>query len=112
MNRDTIHISNPEVVTKEERIAELVEELASLRSEGRGGGSYSQGLQRIIENPDRLKAIFHLSEEQTLNVRSVLAGAGTAAAVKYLSSAFGTELSAAIGGFLSGFIAKQLFGGK
>ena len=89
--------------------AEEAEELASRQI---GGDNPTQALMRLMENPSALGQQLNLSEEQALNVRSLISGMGSAAAVKYLSAHFGTELSAAFGGFAAAFISKKLFGGR
>ena len=91
-HRDTIRIDNPEVLEPAYPSKEAM-------------------LLKLIENPSQLARQLNLTSEQALNVRSLVTGAGTAAAVKYLSDSIGTELAGAIGGFLTGFLAKRLFGG-
>jgi len=93
-----------EVITAEE-----AEELAS-RNIGRNNPT--QSLLKLMENPSALGQQLNLNEEQVRNVKSVISGMGSAAAVKYLSAAFGSELAAAFGGFTAAFLSKKLFGGR
>ena len=109
MDGEAIYLEPNEVLSRDERISRLRHELTDL--EGGGSGQVSKALESIMRNPRQLKSMFNLNEEQAVNVKSLVVGSGTAAAVKYLSNAIGTELSGAIGGFLSGYIAKKMFGG-
>lgn len=95
-----------EVVTSEQRIKELEDENNRLKGESR------HELTKFLENPSQLKEMFNLSEGQALNVRSLISGAGSAAAVKYLSRHIGSELAAGVGGFVAAYIAKRMLGGK
>jgi len=100
--------SDPEVITRDERIARLQDELAEL---GMGGGPQaSQALMKLLQNPSAIRSQFNLSPTQAANVKALISGAGTAAAVKYLSTAFGTELSAIMGAAASAFLARRIFG--
>ena len=95
-----------EIVTPEQRIRELEAENDALR-----GGSHHD-LIKLFENPSQLQKVFNLNEEQVVNVKALVSGAGSAAAVKYLSKHFGSELSAALGGFVSAYLSRKLFGGR
>ena len=98
--------SEPEVITRAERIARLQEELAELGD----GPQASQALMRLIQNPGLIKGQFNLSDTQAVNVKALISGAGTGVAVKYLSQHIGTELSAIVGAFLSSYMARKIFG--
>ena len=96
---------NPEVVTREERIKELEGELGMLK-----GGGFETGLMKAIQNPGLLRQTFNLNEAQTGNVKALIAGAGSAASVKYFGKAVGDVLAAAAGGAIAALVAKKLLG--
>ena len=105
---DTIRIDNPEVLTREDRIQELEEELSRLRENPRT--SRSTALLRLLEKPEQIRDSFNLNEEQAVNVRAIITGAGTGLSVKYLSKSIGTELSGVLGALLSAYISRKVFG--
>ena len=94
-----------EVLTKEERIARLQQEMAEL-----GGTGDKQALIQLLQNPGLIRSKLNLTESQSSNVKSLIAGAGTAASVKYLGRAFGDEIAAIMGAAVSAFIARKIFG--
>ena len=65
-------------------------------------------LSAIIENPAALKSLLGISEEQSRNIRALIAGAGAAAGSKYLGEQLGEELSAAIGAFAAAWLGKKI----
>ncbi len=56
---------------------------------------------------DLMKA-FNLNQRQAENIRSLVVGAGTGGIHRLLSEYFGDEISGAIGGALSGYIAHKI----
>ncbi len=67
---------------------------------------------RIAQNPGELVSLLNLTPKQESNVRSLIVGAGTGSIHRLLSEALGDEVAGALGGLLSGYVAKKLFGGK
>ena len=97
-----------EVVTAEDRIRELEDEIGSIR--GRGG-DLSRDLMAFVQNPRSLTQKFNLTGEQASNVKSLITGASTAASTKYLGKTFGDEIAAIMGAAASAYLARKLFGG-
>ena len=96
-----------EVVTPQDRIMQLQEEVSFLR----GGGSpedLSRSLSTILGNPGALKQMFGLTDVQAKNVRAFISGGGSGLALKYLGDLLGEELAAGFGGFLSAYLAKRI----
>lgn len=104
---ETIRVEG-EVITAEERIAELEDKIKELQ--GYGGGARRTAITNFIQNPRGVASQLNLTEAQALNVRSLITGAGAAAAEKYLSRAIGAELAGAIGGGLGAWIARKMIG--
>ena len=75
-------------------------------------GATTADVMKILQNPSALGNAFSLTEEQVTNVKSLISGMGTSAAVKYLSGLFGSEISAGIGGIVAAMAAKKMFGGR
>ena len=94
-----------DVITPQQRISELEQEINSLK-----GGVNTGALANFIENPSALKGLFAVSDAQSQNIKSLIAGVGTGASVKYLGKTFGDELAAVMGAFASAYIAKKIFG--
>jgi len=67
---------------------------------------------QIAQNPGELVSLLNLTSKQESNVRSLIVGAGTGSIHRLLSEALGDEVAGALGGLLSGYVAKKLFGGK
>lgn len=89
---------------------EDIEVIESGNYSSRGGAS--QALAQLIQNPETLKTLFQLSPQQAENVRALLAGSGSALAVKLFSKHIGAELAAGIGGFLAAYASKKMLGGQ
>jgi len=89
---------------------EVSAEEARLLAGGRGSLT-SKALMEFVQNPSALASMFSLTEGQAVNVRAAISGMGTAAAVKYLSKSFGTEIAAIIGAAASAYAARKAFGG-
>jgi len=73
---------------------------------GRQGG----GPLANLTNPGELLNALDLSIQQKRNVKSLIVGSGTGAIHQILEEHLGTEISAAIGGLVSGFLARKLMG--
>lgn len=95
-----------EVLTREQRMEELQKELQELQG-GQSGGS----LENLFQNPSKLKAMFAVNDSQAGNLKSLIAGGGTALSVKYLGKSIGDVPAALIGAGLSAFLAGKIFGG-
>lgn len=104
MPRDYSQPIDGEVLTPSERLQELEEEIARLKSGGNGA------LSQFLSNPGALQRQFNLSPEQAQNVRAILAGAGAGLAVKYLGPIVGESIAGAIGGYFSPIIARKVLG--
>lgn len=100
-NADYTYVEG-EIVTPQQRIAELENEVRSL------GGR--QALSNLIQNPGALSGLLKLSPEQAVNVKAIIAGAGAAASHKYLSKHIGDEFSAIMGAAVAVYLAKRVFG--
>ena len=114
-----------EVTTKQERIANALEELRELgiapsRGDGfdiGGGGGKYQGpvpsrdvLTEIIENPERLAEQLSLSHAQAQNIKSLMVSGGTGAIHRILAKYLGDEVASTLGGLVSGYLARRLIG--
>ena len=64
----------------------------------------------LVSNPQKLIETLHLTQKQAANIRSLIVGGGSAAVHKWLHQYFGDEIAGAIGGFISGFVAKKMLG--
>ena len=95
-----------EVLTPEQRIQELQQEIEELR--GYGGGSAA--LTKVLGNPGALQGLLNLSPEQVQNVKALLVGAGTGAIVKYFGKHVGDELAAIAGAAITAYLAKKVIG--
>lgn len=85
------------------------EEVAAL-----GGFQDNDGISKVVKllatNPGALKNKLNLTDEQSVNVKALVVGSGTAASVKWLSGAIGDELSAVLGAAASAYLAHKMFG--
>ena len=106
-NMETIKVDG-EVITAEERIAELEDKIKELQ--GYGGGARRSAITQFMQNPRGVASSLNLTEAQALNVRSLITGAGAAAAEKYLSRSIGAELAGALGGLAGAWIARKMIG--
>ena len=106
-NMETIKVDG-EVITAEERIAELEDKIKELQ--GYGGGARRSAITQFMQNPRGVASQLNLTEAQALNVRSLITGAGSAAAVKYLGKHLGDEVAGGLGGFAAAWIAKKMIG--
>ena len=70
------------------------------------------GIIEILQNPKQLASMLNLTDKQALNVRSLVVGAGTGGIHRLLSQQLGDEVAGAIGGLLSGYLSRKIFGGK
>lgn len=70
--------------------------------------THGNPLAAIIENPTALKQLLNVTDQQSKNIRALLAGAGAAAGSKYLGDQLGEELSAALGAFAAAWIGKKI----
>ena len=95
-----------EILTKEERIQELQDELKLLEG---NSPELSTTIAKLFKNPSQLQRMFNLDERQVRNVKSVASGFGSGMANKYLGKAFGDELASAMGGFIAAYIARRVF---
>ena len=86
---------------------EVLEDLEEYRAEG---GNISQLITALTKNPGLLKNQFSLDDKQATNVKAIITGVGTGAAMKYFSPHIGDELAAVSGALLSAFLAKKFFG--
>ena len=77
---------------------------------GQTGGQ--DDIIKIIQNPSQLANMLNLTEKQAANIRSLLVGAGTGGIHKLLSQQLGDEVAGAIGGLISGYVSRKIFGGK
>jgi len=93
-----------EILSKEERIQELQDELKLLSN---GSPEVTNALASLFKNPSQLQKMFNLNETQVRNVKSAVSGMGSAAANKYLGKLFGDELASAAGGFIAAYIARR-----
>ena len=66
----------------------------------------------IMQNPGQLANMLNLTDKQASNLRSLIVGAGAGGIHRLLSQQLGDEVAGAIGGFLSGYISRKIFGGK
>ena len=107
MNEEILN-RNTEVITKSERVSALRQELSELESAPSNFDPRS--LMQIIQNPASLTKYMSLSDKQALNAASFLTGGGAGAFRKVMTQYLGAELSGAIGGFISGYISKKMFG--
>jgi len=92
------------------RVPDQVLSAEEVKLLGGDGTVSSKALMQFVQNPGALANLFSLTDNQANNVRAVISGMGTAASVRYLSKAFGTEISAIIGAAVSAFIAGKAFG--
>lgn len=69
-------------------------------------------LVRVMQNPDKLADMLGLNENQAENIRSLIVGAGTGGIHKLMNKHLGSEVSAMLGGFISGYVARKILGGK
>jgi len=67
---------------------------------------------KLIENPRAIGESLNLSDTQARNLVSLVSGMGAAGGTKYLGPHLGSEISAALGGFLGAFISRKIFGGR
>ena len=104
MSEECIRIDNPTVLTPEERIRELQDEVADLR----GWKKNPAALEKLVANPEALKGLLGLTSAQAENVAAILTGGGAALSRKYLTQALGPALAGAIGGLLGGVISSKL----
>ena len=95
---DIIRVASSDVLTNEE-LAEYTGEDDTIKA-----------IRVIARNPQKVAKLFSLNPEQTRNVKSIIGASGAGASIKYLGEALGDELAGAVGGFLSGYIARKLFG--
>ena len=79
---------------------------AEVAGAGLGAGSLL-ALFSGNNTPDIMRT-FGLNQKQAENLRSLVVGAGTGGIHRLLSEYFGDEISGAIGGLLSGYIAKRV----
>ena len=94
------------VVSPQERIRELEQELQAMK--GKGGS----GLEGLLANPEKIQSLFAINERQAENLRALLIGGGTGMGVKYLGKSIGDLPAALAGAALSTMLAKKLFGGR
>ena len=97
-----------EVITPQDRIKQLQEEVNFLR----GGSSedLSKSLSTILSNPGALKQMFGLSDAQSENIASLMTGGAAGLSRKYLTQMLGPEIAGAVGGFLGGYLSKKMMG--
>ncbi len=99
-------------------LKQKVDELVKRRGDSFDIGSLTEAPQeqdmivRIMQNPKQLSELLNISEEQAVNIKAVITGAGAGLSSKYLSKHFGDAVAGAFGGFVGGLIAQKLFGGK
>lgn len=110
MTEDVIR-GKGEVVSREERIRELQTELNELYNKGdksldgyRGGA-----LEGILGNPNKMKELFSVNDRQAQNIKSIMVGTGTAAAVKYLGDKIGTKPAAILGALGMAIVTDKMF---
>ena len=72
----------------------------------------SDKLIEIMQNPGQLANMLNLTEKQAANVRSLVVGAGAGGIHRLLSQQLGDEVAGMIGGLISGYISRRIFGGK
>lgn len=96
-------IHTGEVLTAEERIRELQEEVRR--------GSPQTALTRFLSNPEGLSRQFNLTPAQVANVRAILGGAGAGFSIRVLGPIIGEQLAGALGGFLAPILARKIVGG-
>lgn len=92
-----------EIISPQERISRLKQELADLE------GGDDNGLLGNL-NPGKLKSMFNLTDKQSENVKAAVIGAGAGLSNRYLSKYCGDELSSVVGAFLGAYVAKKMFG--
>ena len=73
--------------------------------------SPNTAILQLVQNPGMLREIFQLNPQQAENVQALLAGSGTALAVKLFSQHIGVELAGALGGLLGGYASRKVLGG-
>ena len=64
----------------------------------------------LLSNPDQIIKSLNLTSAQAANIRSLIVGSGTGFIHRWLSSQLGDEISGAVGGFISAYIAKRIVG--
>ena len=67
-------------------------------------------IQQLLSNPQNLVNSLNLTGKQVGNVKSLIVGGGTGGIHKLLSQHFGDEIAGAIGGLVSGWLAKRVIG--
>ena len=96
--------------------------LETLRRHGRNrGDSFDIGgfeesgnpndmITSLMSNPQQLIGSLNLTEKQAENIKSLIVGGGTGGIHKLLNRYLGDEVASALGGLISGYIAKRLVG--
>ena len=91
-------------------------DLAKRRGDSFDIGEFSESPQerdmivRIMQNPNQLRELLNITEEQADNISAAITGAGAGIAAKYLGKHFGGAVAGGFGGFLAGMIAEKIVG--
>ena len=74
--------------------------------------AFSTDIAELIQNPSQLANMLNLTDKQASNLKSLLVGAGAGGIHKLLSQQLGDEVAGALGGLISGYISRRIFGGR
>ena len=99
--------------TEDEEVQHAIEVLRRGDSFDIGEYGKSEGpsdLVTMLSNPQQLMNSLNLSEYQAQNIKSLIVGGGTGAIHRALSKYVGDEVASALGGLVSGYIARRLIG--
>ena len=93
---------------------EVSRELARRRGDSFDIGEYTEPQQQdmivqIMQNPRQLADMLSITEEQAVNIRAAITGAGAGLSSKYLAKHFGDAVAGAFGGFVGGLISHKIF---
>jgi len=112
---DVVEDSPGHMVVKEERIAQLQQELARLQTnevavQPQGGLDLNSLLGAIAQNPEQLLNKFQMDEIRARQLKGVISGLSAGFAVRYLGKSIGESWAGALGGLLGGLASKKLLG--
>ena len=107
-----------EVISRQERIDRAMQELQELganRGDSFDMGGFEEGgstdlVTKFLSNPQQLIGSFNLTPSQAKNIKSLVVGSGTGAIHRMLSQHLGDEIASAIGGLISGYLARRIIG--
>ena len=112
---DVVEDSPGHMVVKEERIAQLQQELAQLQTnevavQPQGGMDFNGIMGAIARNPEQLLNKFQMDEQRARQLKGVISGLSAGFAVRYLGKSIGDQWAGALGGLLGGLASKKLLG--